>query len=73
VLEFMFRSVTLSASVHPRAGPGGKHCADAVTRGRPAVVFQAKENLVNDVKQCPTVTRKGCSKVQTCRLPPILQ
>ena len=44
MFEFMFRPATVFASVHVRAWPGGKHCSDTVTSGRPAVVFQPKKS-----------------------------
>jgi hypothetical protein len=70
VFEFIFCPATVSASVHVRARPGGKHCSDAVTSGRPAVVFQPKKN---SVKKCLTSTMMGRSIMQECRLPPILR
>jgi hypothetical protein len=67
MFKFMFCPATVLASIHVRAGPGGKHCSDAVTSGRPAVVFQPKQNRG---KKCLTSTMKGSSIMQGCRLRP---
>jgi hypothetical protein len=49
MFKFMFSSATVSASVHVRAGQGGKHCSYAVTSGRAAVVFQPKKIVAGNV------------------------